>query len=438
MKQIKTIFIIIFSLIALSSANAQTLNDGLVAYYPFNGNANDESGNGKNGTLQGDAQIEDGILNLDGRGDFVSFERGPVIPFDSNFTVSLWADTRSLVGYKEMVSQDPAGGPPFFLGVSIDGHIRLSVDGINSSSVMHRNDGLMHLIVLVVNNDDTRTQIYYDGQLAAEYRNKHILKAGGGGAVFRIGTQHSGIAEYFDGRLDDIRIYNRALSDSEVSALYGLTDSQDQRDNQIIALQNSLTEKISQITSLQADQAILNATVTQKNTEITSLEDNVTTLKTAVDQKETQISSLEESLTAKVARINSLEGNVDTLNAAMTQKDTEITSLEDNVTALNIAVDQNQETLLSLAESLTDKVTRINSLEENVATLSQRPTVQDLQDARPGSVVLRTNPQNNSITIDLIIEESSDLVTWTPLDGLVSRTFPLTQNKKFYLFALDK
>ena len=37
----------------LPALQAQDLTDGLVAYYPFNGNANDESGNGNDGTVNG-------------------------------------------------------------------------------------------------------------------------------------------------------------------------------------------------------------------------------------------------------------------------------------------------------------------------------------------------------------------------------------------------
>ncbi len=46
------------------------LSDGLTAYYPFNGNANDESGNGNHGTLEGDASViwdEGGNINEGGR-----------------------------------------------------------------------------------------------------------------------------------------------------------------------------------------------------------------------------------------------------------------------------------------------------------------------------------------------------------------------------------
>ena len=47
----KRIFVLFFLLIMRAAAQVPT--NGLVAWYPFNGNANDSSGNGNNGTLHG-------------------------------------------------------------------------------------------------------------------------------------------------------------------------------------------------------------------------------------------------------------------------------------------------------------------------------------------------------------------------------------------------
>jgi hypothetical protein len=46
------------------------LNDGLVAYYPFNGNANDKSGNGNHGTVHGATLTEDRFGNADSAYNF--------------------------------------------------------------------------------------------------------------------------------------------------------------------------------------------------------------------------------------------------------------------------------------------------------------------------------------------------------------------------------
>ena len=52
-------------LVVLMTAGAgyADLGDGLIAYYPFNGNANDESGNGNNGTVYGASLTTDRLGN---------------------------------------------------------------------------------------------------------------------------------------------------------------------------------------------------------------------------------------------------------------------------------------------------------------------------------------------------------------------------------------
>ena len=53
MKRYMSILFVIAVLVFTNGIASADLNDGLVAYYPFNGNANDESGNGYNGTVYG-------------------------------------------------------------------------------------------------------------------------------------------------------------------------------------------------------------------------------------------------------------------------------------------------------------------------------------------------------------------------------------------------
>jgi len=79
------------------------LKDGLVAYYPFNGNANDESVNGNHGTVYGATLTTDRFGNtnkaysFDGVDDYIdskfNFNGG-----STNFTISYWAKFYSLSG----------------------------------------------------------------------------------------------------------------------------------------------------------------------------------------------------------------------------------------------------------------------------------------------------------------------------------------------------
>ena len=80
----------------------------------------------------------------------------------------------------------------------------------------------------------------------------------------------------------------------------------------------------------------------------------------------------------------------------------------------------------------------IKELQEQIAELQKRPTIEQVRDARAGSVVLTVEPDGNNITLGLTIEQSDDLIEWTKLDGEMTRTIPIPDGKKFYRFALDK
>ena len=85
-----------------------------------------------------------------------------------------------------------------------------------------------------------------------------------------------------------------------------------------------------------------------------------------------------------------------------------------------------------------DNANLIKELVEQVAELQKRPTIEQVRDARAGSVVLTVEPDGNNITLGLTIEQSDNLTQWTKLDGEMTRTIPIPEGKKFYRFALDK
>jgi len=84
-----------------------------------------------------------------------------------------------------------------------------------------------------------------------------------------------------------------------------------------------------------------------------------------------------------------------------------------------------------LNETVIDKIIEIGKL-------CERPTLEEIQDGRSGSILLRPNPSDNTITIDLTVEESGDLVEWQSAERTLSGTFPLSSDKKFYRFSLTE
>ena len=248
-----------------------------------------------------------------------------------------------------------------------------------------------------------------------------------------------------------------------------LSDLIQVKETQITSLQNSVVSKSNQIASLKSDISNLNNSLSQKDSQITSLNGQVDSLSDSLTVKSNQIASLEESVATKMIQINSLEENVSSLNTSLTEKDSRISSLDEQIEslsnslaqasnqssaieALNETINNKDQQISDLNQKYEDKCTQVVSLSEEIETLNEtiidkiieigklceRPTVEEIQEGRSGSVLLRPNSNDNTITIDLRVEESGDLIDWQPTERTLSGTFPLSGGKKFYRFSLQE
>ena len=226
-------------------------------------------------------------------------------------------------------------------------------------------------------------------------------------------------------------------------------------------LTDSITEKDSLIVSI-------NENLISKDSEITDLNTQVNSLNDSIAQKDNTISSLEDSLTTKTQQISSLNDEINDTQNLITEKETKIEGLNNQIQILSSTIEdsENQSTVIaslnSTIESKNNELSDLNSLYQSkcteVATLNdeidllnesiidkiieigklcERPSLDEIQEGRIGSVVLRPNLSDNTITINLAIEESSDLIEWKPIDQIISTTLPLNEDKKFYRFAAE-
>ena len=226
-------------------------------------------------------------------------------------------------------------------------------------------------------------------------------------------------------------------------------------------LTDSITEKDSLIVSI-------NENLISKNSEITDLNTQVSSLNDSIAQKDSTISSLEDSLTTKTQQISSLNDEINDAQNLITEKETKIEGLNNQIQILTSTIEdlENQSTVIaslnSTIESKNNELNDLNSLYQSkcteVATLNdeidllnesiidkiieigklcERPSLDEIQEGRIGSVVLRPNLSDNTITINLAIEESSDLIEWKQIDQIISTTLPLNEDKKFYRFAAE-
>ena len=200
---------------------------GLVAYYPFNGNANDASGNNNHGTEYGGATYTNGhkgdAIHLDGYDDYIDLNRF-VIPTTQSFTVALWArQSSSQSGYREMISQGQSGGSGFYIGHDPSYMVRVG-DVHQDTGISFPSDGQWHYYVVAVDRSNNTTRFYIDRDLLALWDALPISQSG---SFTVFGRQFpSCCAEFFDGDIDEAYIYGRALSSNEVRQLYELGSSQ--------------------------------------------------------------------------------------------------------------------------------------------------------------------------------------------------------------------
>lgn len=221
--------VLFFLLCFTGTAISQTsITNGLVAYYPFNGNANDESGHDLNGTVSNAFLIPDryGIPNsaygFNGSNCAILFASAPLTNVD-NWTVCAWmapaalpqAGTALTVGVDNggvgscgywLSIQDIGNGP----GSGLIGGFP-QVGPIDSGYVFPTPGRWYHAVML---RDSGTTKFYVNGIQTTGTDTRNPLPP----TAFVIGSATG--QRFFNGALDDIRIYNRALSSNEVQQLY--------------------------------------------------------------------------------------------------------------------------------------------------------------------------------------------------------------------------
>jgi hypothetical protein len=197
-----------------------TLSDGLIAYYPFDGNANDESGNGNHGIVNGARLTVDRFGNsnhayaFDGNA-YIMVPNSPTIqsPFEQ-YSIAVWANTSGWHnGLSSLVCKGvrTAQYRPQF---SSDGRF-LFQERVDVYTDFHANLNTWYFFVTIWNNGNAK--VYVNGSKIGE--------ANTGSSVINneqleIGRDQPGALEYMIGSIDDIRIYNRCLSEAEIKELY--------------------------------------------------------------------------------------------------------------------------------------------------------------------------------------------------------------------------
>ena len=206
-----------------------SLQIGLVAYYPFAGSANDTSGNGYNGTIYGATSDTDRFGNLNMAegftdGAYISCSNNSIFNVTEDFTVSAWykiTGPQTASGYKTVISKRNDDNSFWEVAYVEPQHlIQFNLfNGFSSLEYISSKQDLAtnawHHVVATIRNNVI--YLYSDGNLDTSAtitipRPSNTMPVLIGSSTYP--------AENFTGKIDDIRIYNRALADTEIAALY--------------------------------------------------------------------------------------------------------------------------------------------------------------------------------------------------------------------------
>lgn len=221
------------------------VNDtGLVGHWTFDDGsgttATDRSGNGNNGTLTNGptwttGQVG-GALSFDGVNDSVNVGDpvSGILDFGTgNFSISLWAKTTDPTHFKMLISKHTVPGNPGASGVGYE----IAVPNNDPTRLMffytdvattassatgpvgsNLGDGNWHHVVVSIDRSIGGTRrVYLDTALGGTPAN--LSNSISNAASFRIGAGSTPTL-YANAMIDDVRVYNRALSAPEIAELY--------------------------------------------------------------------------------------------------------------------------------------------------------------------------------------------------------------------------
>ena len=221
MRKFLEILILSLLVLGLNGIGQASLTDGLVAYYPFNGNANDESGYGNNGTVYGASLTTDRFGNQYNAYSFVATESDtittPLKP-SNIFSLSLWY-------YAASSQVNNAGIASTYNVASYYGiyYICMGTSGGVWEAIRYDNNGILAMPSSSV-NAWTHLVIVSNGSLIQVYKNGSLVLSFTGTTTHAdtliLGSSRFN-GKYFTGSIDDVYVYNRAISASEIQELYG-------------------------------------------------------------------------------------------------------------------------------------------------------------------------------------------------------------------------
>jgi Concanavalin A-like lectin/glucanases superfamily/Secretion system C-terminal sorting domain len=218
-----------FFIISMSS---QVTTEGLVTFFPFDGNSNDATSSNNHATVYNATLAPDRFGNansaysFNGTSSYLYLESAKNLD-NPNYTYSVWVktDKNPALGQGYCILEAGTENGQFGIGMSINNNY------VNTTGfIVNQNGNLLYNNVLPSSNswylftltkDEDSLKLFVNNKVV---KSLYLNKVPTYDAYFSlyIGKRHiyAPYTQYFKGLLDDIRIYNRALTNQEIEEIY--------------------------------------------------------------------------------------------------------------------------------------------------------------------------------------------------------------------------
>lgn len=226
-----TVLFILFTTLLLARANATTLQDGLVAHYPFDGNAQDASGMGHHGTVQGGVTYVAGKIGQAARFNGSNGVVMATLPKVKNtYSVSMFSQFNSHRGENQLfyltrknhkdrlgyLSTYPPGKKTWHFGSrrygkgwEDRGTTVVDPQGLSVNQWYH--------LVFVLNDEEI--SLFVNGNLLKTIKSKHHANVEAHKPLQLLIGGTTEKYQWMAGLIDEVRVYNRVLSAAEIKTL---------------------------------------------------------------------------------------------------------------------------------------------------------------------------------------------------------------------------
>ena len=232
MRQILSALSVLTALTLHAQPPSYVPTNGIVGWWPFNGNANDESGNGNNGTVNGATLTQDRFGNpnaaysFDGINDYLQISDNQSLDSVGDISISFWIVPSSLGPYRIVSKTTNNSSDSYMVDLSAQS-TNMPIDRIRfivaNTNIPQPQSGPFGLSVfqtfhVIVTYNQSIVAFYVNGDLVNLFPKTGNTLANNNPLRIAANSQLNG--NWFHGVIDDIGIWNRALDPCEIQSLY--------------------------------------------------------------------------------------------------------------------------------------------------------------------------------------------------------------------------